>query len=480
MQWMASSRTKGGGCCFRSFTQVQQKLCRVVSGQCHGNSDNLLKCMIEGKHLIPEPKFPVVGSPLVHVDGNGAVTICSPLPTVAANRRLYVLFVHQSSELYGSDKVLLLLVTQLQHRGFIHPVVVLPGPGLLLDRLVAAGIEVHVADVVKVSRAGFTPLGLLRSLSSMRRVLAALDTVVAGRHITLVHSNTLAVMAGALWSWRRRVPHLWHVHEIVLTPGFVSRIYPWLVRLLADHVVANSDQTAQWMLGYQPKLAARCHIVFNGLPPAPPPEPARYRLFRSGLGIEATDLLVSLVGRLNSWKGQGLLIEAAALLRRQGRLGCIHIALVGDPPAGQEHWGSTLVAAAKRLGVADRIHFIPFVEDIDVVWGGTDIAVVPSTEPEPFGMVAVEAMHVGVPVVAAAHGGLLNIVQHGVNGLLFKPRDPVALADAIARLADDPTWRRSLGAAGRLHQQQQFSLERQVLAVERIYLSIAARMAPEG
>ncbi|MBC7727443.1 MAG: glycosyltransferase family 4 protein [Microbacteriaceae bacterium] len=436
--------------------------------------------MIEVKNLILEPKSPSVGSSLVHIDEKLGSDIRSPSPTADSNRRLHVLFIHQSSELYGSDKVLLLLVVQLQQRGFIHPVVVIPGPGLLLDRLVAAGIEVHVADVLKLSRAAFTPLGLLRSLRSVQRVLAALNKVVAGRQITLVHSNTLAVMAGALWAWRRRVPHLWHVHEIVLTPRVVSRIYPWLVRLLADHVVANSDQTAQWMLGYEPKLAARCHVIFNGLPPAPPPEPARYVLFRLGLGIEPTDLLVSLVGRLNSWKGQGLLIEAAALLRRQGRLGCIHIALVGDAPAGQEHWGKTLSEAAKRLGVADRIHFIPFVEDIDVVWGGTDIAIVPSTEPEPFGMVAVEAMHIGVPVVAAAHGGLLNIVEHGVNGLLFKPRDPVALADAIARLADDPTWRRSLGTAGRLHQQQHFSLERQVLAVERLYLNIAARTAAEG
>lgn len=381
--------------------------------------------------------------------------------------------------MYGSDKVLHLLVTQLQHRGFIHPVVVLPGPGLLLDKLMAAGVEVHVADVIKVSRAAFTPLGLLRCLSSMRRVLAALDAVVAGRHLALVHSNTLAVLAGALWSWRRRVPHLWHVHEIVLTPRFVSRIYPWLVRLLADHVLVNSNQTAQWMLGYEPKLATRCHVVFNGLPPAPTHEPARYEIFRISLGLGTSDLLVSLVGRLNSWKGQGLLIEAAALLRRQGRLGRVHIALVGDPAAGQEFRRSSLVEEARRLGIADRIHFIPFVEEIEVVWGATDIAVVPSTEPEPFGMVAVEAMQAGVPVIAAAHGGLLDLVRDCDSGLLFEPRDPMALANAIARLADDPTLRRSLGEAGRQRQLQQFSLERQVVAVERLHLSIAACGSPE-
>ena len=418
-------------------------------------------------------------STLVEAGGIHGFDGRSSTPTVPTDCRINVLFVHQSSEMYGSDKVLLLLVTQLQSRGLVYPLVVLPGPGPLLDRLVAAGVEVHVADVVKVSRASVTPLGLLRRLAGMRRVLAGLDTVVAGRPVALVHSNTLAVLAGALWSRRRRVPHLWHVHEIVLTPRLVSRIYPWLVRLLADFVIANSKQTAQWLLGHEPELATRCHVVFNGLPPAPTPEPARYESFRRNLGIGANDLLVSLVGRLNSWKGQGLLIEAAALLRQQGRLGRVHIALVGDPAAGQEFRRSSLVEEARRLGIADRIHFIPFVEEIEVVWGATDIAVVPSTEPEPFGMVAVEAMQFGVPVVAAAHGGLLDIVRDCDSGLLFEPRDPMALGNAIARLADDPTWRRSLGEAGRQRQQQQFSLERQVVAVERLHFSIAARVSPE-
>lgn len=395
----------------------------------------------------------------------------------SSDRRINVLFVHQSSEMYGSDKVLLLLVTQLQLRGLVHPVVVLPGPGLLLDKLIAAGVEVHMAEVVKVSRAAFTLQGLLRAVRSVGRSLEMLNAVVAGRHIVVVHSNTLAVLAGAIWSWRRRVPHLWHVHELILKPRFVSRVYPWLVRLFAEYVVANSNLTAAWMVGYESKLAARCHVVFNGLPSASPPEPAKCEEFRSSLGLEASDQLVSLVGRLNSWKGQGLLIEAASLLRQQGRLGRVHLALVGDAPAGQERWRSGLIVLAKRLGIADRVHFIPFIEDIEVVWGATDIAVVPSLEPEPFGMVAVEAMQAGVPVIAAGHGGLLDIVQDSDSGLLFKPRDPHALGDAIALLADNPMLRRSLGEAGRRRQQLMFSLEQHVLAVERLYLDIATRVS---
>jgi glycosyltransferase involved in cell wall biosynthesis len=96
------------------------------------------------------------------------------------------------------------------------------------------------------------------------------------------------------------------------------------------------------------------------------------------------------------------------------------------------------------------------------VWRATDIAVVPSTEPEPFGMVAIEAMACALPVVAAAHGGLLDIVQHDITGLQFEPCNAQALADALLRLATDPQLRQRLGQAGARRQATLFSLETQV------------------
>jgi glycosyltransferase involved in cell wall biosynthesis len=102
------------------------------------------------------------------------------------------------------------------------------------------------------------------------------------------------------------------------------------------------------------------------------------------------------------------------------------------------------------------------VADIWPVWRASDIAVVPSTEPEPFGMVAIEAMACGLPVVAAAHGGLLDIVDDGRSGLLFTPRDADALAAALQRLAGDAALRQRLGSAGAQRQAEHFSLAAQV------------------
>ena len=89
-----------------------------------------------------------------------------------------------------------------------------------------------------------------------------------------------------------------------------------------------------------------------------------------------------------------------------------------------------------------------FREDVDTVLGAADALVVPSTRPEPLGLVALEAGAAGLPVVASAAGGVAEAVRDGVSGLLVAPGDPAALAAALARLAADPGEAARMGRAG--------------------------------
>lgn len=399
-------------------------------------------------------------------------SIAQPVSSVDRHSAPVVLFVHQAAEMYGSDKVLLYIVQGLRARGRIWPVVVLPETGPLLHQLQAAGVETHVSEVAKVSRAAFTPMGLPRLVARMWRAVALYDAILAGRPVGVVHSNTLAVLAGAAWAFRRRVQHVWHVHEIILMPRVVSWAFPRLVRWFSDRVVSNSTLTAQWLLGHQPALAGRSLVVFNGLPGQEPASGAAVTAFRARVGVADGALMLVLAGRLNHWKGQGLLIEAAALLHAQGRLGASRFAIVGDAAPGQGHWRETLQAQVAAAGLTAHFHFESFVDDIRCVWQAADIAVVPSTEPEPFGMVAIEAMAAGVPVVAAGHGGLLDIVEHERSGLLFQPRDAAALAQSLGALMEDAGLRQRLGKAGRVRQQALFSADSQVQALEHLYLDM--------
>ena len=380
-----------------------------------------------------------------------------------------VLFVHQSAEMYGSDKVLLYLADGLLKEGKFFPIVVLPESGPLHHALKACGVEVHVGEVAKISRAMLSPLGLVRLAWQTIKALRSLDRIVAGRPIAVVHSNTLAVFSGAIWSVFRRKKHLWHVHEIILSPRRVSKAFPYLVKRLADRVMSNSTLTESWLLSEQPELAPRSVVVFNGLPDVAQAAALAIRSFRESIGAAESDIVITLAGRINRWKGQELLLQAAAHLKNTGRGGALRFVIVGGAAPGLENLPSALREQATADGIADRVSFIPFLDDIWPAWFGTDIAVVPSTEPEPFGMVAIEAMAAGVPVIAAKHGGLLDIVVHQETGLLFTPRDAHALADAISQLALNKDRRMTMGRTGKERQQVLFSVDSQVALTSKTY-----------
>lgn len=391
----------------------------------------------------------------------------------STDARALVLFVHQSAELYGSDKALLALVETLRDSHF-RPVVVVPEPGPLPRALVALGVETHIAEVVKIGRAMYSPAGLLRLPGALRRCRCRLDAIVAGRAVQVVHSNTLAVLGGALWARRRGVPHLWHVHEIVESPAPVARALPLLVRLFADRVVANSRMTAAWLCAAQPALKARCAIVHNGIAAPPPSAPDAASALRARVGAAADALLVTLAGRINGGKGHATLLEAAAILQRMGALRAFHFVIAGGPPPGKDHFLSELQRTIANSPARAHITWLPFVDDVWSLWYGSDIAVVPSTAPESFGLVAVEAMAAGLPVIASAQGGLLEIVD-AQTGILIRPGAARELASALLHLARDAALRARLGRAGRLRQRREFSLARHCEKLLAEYLSMTKK-----
>jgi glycosyltransferase involved in cell wall biosynthesis len=380
-----------------------------------------------------------------------------------------VLFIHQSSEMYGSDKVLLYLAQGLRMGGQFHPVVVLPETGALHVALLTSGIEVHIGEVAKISRAVLTPLGLVRLAWQTFKAIRSLDRVMNGRPVSVVHSNTLAVLSGAVWAFLRKKTHLWHVHEIILSPKIASKAFPYLVNRLSARVMSNSTLTEHWLLSEQPTLASRSVVVFNGLPLVPRPSELEIMAFRKSIGALSGDVVVTMAGRINLWKGQELLLEAAAELNRSNRAGLLRFVIVGGTAPGLENLLEKLKTQALSAGIADRCSFVPFVDDIWPVWFGTDIAIVPSTEPEPFGMVAIESMTAGIPVIAAGHGGLLDIIVHEETGILFTPCDASGLANAIARLASDKSLRKKLGGAGAKRQRDLFSVDSQVEQTIKVY-----------
>jgi D-inositol-3-phosphate glycosyltransferase len=185
--------------------------------------------------------------------------------------------------------------------------------------------------------------------------------------------------------------------------------------------------------------------------------PGSQEAAREALGIGG-ERVVLFVGRIQQLKGIELLIRAAANLAQRERRGAVPPFTVlivggrssrdGDDPEAREV--RRLRALATELGVQDRLRWVGAVEheQLPLYYRAADVTVMPSTY-ESFGLVAVESMACGTPVVAAQVGGLKATIVDGATGFLIPRRDPVAYADRIADLIVDSPLRRRLGEAGR-------------------------------
>jgi glycosyltransferase involved in cell wall biosynthesis len=382
-------------------------------------------------------------------------------PAIEEGARRTVLFVHQGAELYGSDKVVLNLAVGVRDFGY-RAVVVLPNEGPLLDRLQEAGVECHLAPIGKIARANLTPRGLLRLLRELVALWRRASQLRLQQRVDLVYSNTIATLGGAVLAFLWRKPNVWHVHEIVLRPRLVAALFPRLIALGSCSVISNSEETAEWLNSASPSLKHRNQVIWNGIGPAVGRMAGR-AVFRKRWGVADDCIVIALVGRINRWKGHAVALKSVAALPDHLRRN-VMLVYAGNVFPGQEDIERELRERIAQSGFADQVLIQPFVDDVDSMWEAVDIALVPSTEPEPFGMVAIEAMRAGKPVVASAHGGLVEIVQDGVTGFLVPPSDPPALAAAIVKLAEDPALRRRLGDAGRQRQREVFSLEAQLRA----------------
>ncbi len=338
-----------------------------------------------------------------------------------------ILFVGQTGELGGAELVLL----DLARHACARCTVLLLADGPLRGRLEAAGVEVRVLDagsLLDVSRQG----GRLRTLASLPEVLRTarrLAAVARGYDVLYPNSQKAAVVALLAGGLARR-PVVWHLHDILSDAHFAGlqrRVVVTLANRLARRVIANS-QAARDAFVAAGGQADRVGVVPNGID-------ARLfghgdddgaRRLRDRLGIGGRRL-VGLFGRLSPWKGQHVLIEALP------RLAGVHALIVGDALFGEQDYRRAVMRQADALGVADRVHWLGFRDDIAQLMHAVDLVVHTSTAPEPFGRVIVEAMLARRPVLATAMGASGEVLGPGHDGLV-RPGDPAALAEAVEQV----------------------------------------------
>jgi glycosyltransferase involved in cell wall biosynthesis len=389
-----------------------------------------------------------------------------------------ILWFSHTADVAGAELCLLEAARGLIAAGHeIH--VVLPVRGPLEDLL-----KRHGASVSTIAYRWWIAAGALRSpvhraRRLTRNILAwpRIRSLLARSRPDLVVSNTLDIPAGALAARSLRIPHTWYVHELYGKEGhglffdFGERPSLFLMDRLASRVLASSHVVqTQLRRSISPE---KIRVVYQA---AEVPSIAECRVQseewesgHSALGTRHSalgpdrPLRLVVVGRITKGKRQMDAVSALSLLAASGL--DVRLTFIGSE---EPDYGRSLRAMIEDLRVTDRVEFVPFTEDPYSRVAEADVGVNCSLG-ESFGRVTVEAMKLGKPVIGADSAGTRELIRDGWNGLLYRPADPVDLAEKITNLCRDREQLARMGRQACEWAHARFTLDRYTAALLEVF-----------
>jgi glycosyltransferase involved in cell wall biosynthesis/GT2 family glycosyltransferase len=402
-------------------------------------------------------RFLVVASAYI---GTVVMTAARPRRTgrqaaVAVTRPVRVLFLMPLAHRHGGAENILWSFLQNVDRSRVEPTLVFFEDGPFRAEVASLGMSTHVLrpeDCPRPRIALFPP----RVARIVRR--EAPDLIFSW----LVEAQPFASIAGVLTGRARRIAW-WQANTPQI--DFVERM---ATALPARAVFMYSHATAAVQRSIWPHRETI--VVHPGIDvPARVPEAELARL-RDELGLPCGSPVIGIVGRLCSWKGQHHVVRAVGLLRERGH--DVHGLIVGGNAYDFEpEYEPRLRALTTELGLDDHVTFTGQVPDGTVHMQLMDV-VANASDHEPFGIVLLEAMALGVPVVAVAAGGPAEIVEDGASGLLVPEASPERFADAFERILSSDELRDGLAAGGAQAVEARFTTGRMVeqlsAAIERL------------
>jgi glycosyltransferase involved in cell wall biosynthesis len=285
----------------------------------------------------------------------------------------------------------------------------------------------------------------------------------------LVYINTLTIIDYIMAGFFFRQKALLHVREIPTgASGYALRS---LLRAARIPTIFNSKATRD-ALRQSPGTPS--YVLYNGYEGPATYDVPDYRGDRP--------LRVLMLGRLSTWKGQDLLIEACSLLPAATR-GAIDVRIVGSSFAHNTALEQSLHRLVDESGCSHCISFEPFTAAPESWYQWCDIAVVPSRLPEPFGRVPVEAMSFGRGSIVAGFGGLVETVEDGVTGWHAPPNDALALAGLLGRLIAEPVWVETFGRNARCRFERSFRqdiIDRKLMCIVEQHLGKSDSLDQKG
>lgn len=363
---------------------------------------------------------------------------------------------------FGGDSVLVLaLGLAAQQQGY--EVDILATHAVFQEVIRREGLGVIDLDVI---RRQIRPVWDVRGILKLTRFLKKAE-------YSLVHTHTSkAGVAGRLAARRARVPAIVHtVHGFAFheqsgrVPAAVYRGAERLAARWCDRIVTVSSFHRSWALRARIGAPGQVIDIPNGLPPGRAVASRSRDDVRAEIGVTDHFVIIS-TGRLAEQKGLEYLIRAIPLVVDTLP---ITVLLAGD---GELH--SDLKRLVSDLGLDERVRFLGFRSDIGDLLAASDVVVLPSLW-EGLSISLLEAMAAGKPTITTSIGSNIEVTNNGEVACLVPPQDPVALANALQTLADDPEMREALGVRARRRQMEHYTMERMSDSYLDLYKSLLSQ-----
>lgn len=386
----------------------------------------------------------------------------------ASPRRILVVEMNEDGTTGGSHQAQFDLVRHLD-RSLYEPVVAFHQDNRFVELHRAEGVEVHVLEDMRARETDIRRNGNLlnRAGDILVGAVSRRARFLKENRIHLLHLNNSPGSGNDDWLPAARLSRIPCVASARGNPPRnLSAVHARLARQF-DRILVISDHIMRGFrsAGYPDRLLTMVHDGVDL-------ETLRARVttardeMRAGLGVPPDRLVATMVGNIREWKGQHVVLEALGRLPTAVRDRLV-LLVAGDGDSPELPYFQSLLRLQEEHGLGDTVRFLGTRRDVPDLLAASDLAIHASVLPEPFGLVVVEAMGLGVPVIAARLGAPADVVAEG-SGLLFDPSSPEELAAALTRLVEEGDTREAL-ARGARKRAEDFSIRRTVEALESVY-----------
>jgi glycosyltransferase involved in cell wall biosynthesis len=334
------------------------------------------------------------------------------------------------------------LLTFLKHAPpGIRPVAILFEDGPFADRLRGLDIAVDVVDVAAAIRSSTREQLQIRGALGIPATALKVAALLRRRAIDVAYTNSMkAHVVGAVAARMAGVPCVMHFHDIV--GGAALTALRGAARLGSRERIACS-QTVSDTINVGTTTVIYAPIELDGYAALPAKLNARKKL-----RLPLDGPIVSIVGRINRWKGHDRFLRMAATVA--GKVPAAHFAIVGAPIFRDADFVPELEHQVDELGLRGRVTFVPWLDDVRDIYAATDVNCNCSTR-EPFGRAAIEAAACGVPTVCFDDSGASETIIDHVTGRAIPAGDEGSFADAVTRYLRDPAMLLGASSAARLN-----------------------------